>query len=213
MKISSKVRRWVRDFYDAIANQDRRKQDELLGSPILRDLPLVVAAMDDQKTHEERELLYELANLRPEGTHVLRKHFPTIPESESNEALLGLRDELRQIWPTNERMTDVPRQEVIGNWFGGRTSLTESERWVVLFQFGIIRPAFFRGELAWAFCRHRSYLAFCQNPDCPAPYYVARKRDQQYCSQSEECARYAARKTAREYWRRHNPKNKKRRRP
>ncbi len=38
----------------------------------------------------------------------------------------------------------------------------------------------------------------CQNPECPAPYFIAAKRWQKYCS--EECAGPALRESKRRWW-------------
>lgn len=207
MKISSRAKRYVRDFNEALRAGNQQRLAELLSSPILRDLPMVVAAWDQTKDREEMDLLCDLANMNPGDRDRLQKHFPSIPDDESEEALLALRDQLRAIWPSKPNR-DIPRQAVLQEWFETQ-ALTDPEKWFVLFQWGIIRPVFFRGELAWAFCRHSSRLAMCGNPECPAPYFVASKRTQKYCSKTDECARYATRAAALKYWRNKEAKKKK----
>jgi hypothetical protein len=45
-----------------------------------------------------------------------------------------------------------------------------------------------------------SHLRYCKNPECPAPYFIARK-NQQYCSSGlNECATYGQRVAKRNWW-------------
>lgn len=46
--------------------------------------------------------------------------------------------------------------------------------------------------------RIRDRAKYCGNPDCPAPYFIAKKRWQKYCS--EECAGLANREAKRRWW-------------
>jgi hypothetical protein len=50
-------------------------------------------------------------------------------------------------------------------------------------------------------------LRFCQNPDCPAPRFIARRRDQVFCS--SDCAGLVAK---RRWWARHGEQWRQRRR-
>ena len=78
-----------------------------------------------------------------------------------------------------------------------------SQDWFVSWIDGLIRPlpdANFRGTLAWAKIRIFKDVAYCANPDCPAPYFLRRRRDQRYCTANDECARFAGREAARRYW-------------
>jgi hypothetical protein len=45
---------------------------------------------------------------------------------------------------------------------------------------------------------------FCLNPDCPAPYFFAKRRNQKYCS--EDCAQRAKREAKLRWWKEHGPK-------
>jgi hypothetical protein len=53
--------------------------------------------------------------------------------------------------------------------------------------------------------RLRGLTKHCGNPDCPAPYFIAKKRWQRYCS--EECAGPAARESKRQWWRQNRAKD------
>lgn len=45
---------------------------------------------------------------------------------------------------------------------------------------------------------------FCLNPDCPAPYFFAKRRSQKYCS--EDCAQLAKREAKLRWWKEHGTK-------
>jgi hypothetical protein len=46
--------------------------------------------------------------------------------------------------------------------------------------------------------RHSALAKVCGNPDCPAPYFIARKTTQRYCS--EKCAQVFQREWKRKWW-------------
>jgi hypothetical protein len=195
MKISSRIRKWVREFYAALGERDMDRVDELYASLAARDLPIAVIAMDDMKNEESSQLLSLIANLRQDGIEYVRRRCPVPLNDESDQDLIKVRDDLRQIWGVLSM-----RHAVLGEWFGGREALLDESKWRVLFQFGMIRPTSFRGELAWAYCRHHASLAICENPDCPAPYFLANRRSQRYCCANDECTRYAGRLASSRYW-------------
>jgi len=198
MKVSSRARHWVREFTDAARAQDQSRRDAVSRSFTAADLPGIVAALDEQRTREELDLLYRFANLpdNPESTAWFRRQCPVPTDEESDADLLRLRDELREMWGTKDL-----RHPILGDWFGGPHSLTDPKKWVIYWQFGIIRPCFFQGELAWAYCRHHARMAICANPECVAKYFVANRRSQRYCCANDECTRYAGREAANRYWR------------
>lgn len=85
--------------------------------------------------------------------------------------------------------------------------------WFISWQSGLIRPlpdANFRGTVAWGFLRLSDEIASCENPDCPAKYYLRRRRDQKYCTANDECARFAGREAALRYWHSKGQKKEKR---
>lgn len=214
MKLSSRVRRWTREFLTAVRDNDATKQQSLMASLTAPDLPAVVAVMDEGKTAEEWDVLYRLANLNDGQVAYFQKHCAFGLAGETDETLIQMRDELREIWGTERPGEIARRDEFIGKWFGADGALVDgkwqlpADKWVMLWQFGIMRPAFFSGELAWAFCRHHARLAICGNPDCPAPYFVAKRRSQKYCCANDLCTQYAGRLAANKYW--NSPKRKQR---
>jgi hypothetical protein len=61
-------------------------------------------------------------------------------------------------------------------------------------------PTLFEQALMW-FVDVRDRARHCPNPDCPAPYYFAKRRSQKYCSDS--CALPAQREFKRRWWAEH----------
>jgi hypothetical protein len=59
-------------------------------------------------------------------------------------------------------------------------------------------------RVAAAFLRGLTFsnrLCVCGNPECPAPYFVATKKNQRYCS--EKCAGWAKREAKKAWWDQH----------
>jgi hypothetical protein len=52
--------------------------------------------------------------------------------------------------------------------------------------------------LVWGCLHNADRLAYCRNPACAAPYFVAKRKDQKYCS--ARCAAPAARAAKRRWW-------------
>jgi len=57
---------------------------------------------------------------------------------------------------------------------------------------------------------HHNRTRYCPNPECPAPYFFAKRHSQRYCS--EKCAQAAEKETKRKWWAEHGPAWRKKRR-
>jgi len=209
MKISSRLRRFANDYREASEAGDKQRLAELSNSPLMREGPAVIEALFQTADAYWLSLLPDLANLRPDGIKRLRISGYRPLDNESDDQLIALRDQLRTIWPVRKhegkRQADDERQlrvfEQLLKWYGSIEAIPDPSKWMVHLVFGVVFPRFFRGLLARAFFRLQSHLSVCENPECPAPYFVAKKSTQIYCSQTDACARFAARKAARKYWR------------
>jgi len=49
--------------------------------------------------------------------------------------------------------------------------------------------------------KHHNRTSYCQNPDCSAPYYFAKRHTQRYCS--TVCSQYGLKETKRRWWSEH----------
>lgn len=172
--------------------------------------------------HEAEGLLVEWANLRdddPRACLKLLSHYSAVFKDTlpiASVALLSYRDTLRKAWDAPDRRRrdwhmfelrhafalsqrlkaageDIEQLWREGNRermleLMGPPSITPMEAVAFYFQTAI-------GDRA----KH------CGGPDCPAPYFIAVKRWQKYCS--PECAGPATRESKRQWWRENRAKN------
>jgi hypothetical protein len=148
---------------------------------------------------------------------------------ETLQDLLGLSEDLRKLWgifvdtgsETEEYPTSIlnrwlswrPSPEQFGvyrNWRRGE----EVER-VLGFRLAkyeyapfwcstasasfVPDPNCFRGALIQGVLEHSSHFSYCENPDCLAPYFIAKRIDQTVCN-AEICKAEKQRAHARKWW-------------
>jgi len=173
------------------------------------------------------DLLYELANLHDDALPRFRKKWAKVFSKYTREELLTRRDELRLLWTschshlehfTHNAWSNVvaPRvtertQGLYSYWENSYRGLLEQcicDHWIGLERMGW-RAAWAAGEkaikanprclpavLAWS-CINAERLGFCRNEKCGAPFFLARRSDQLFCS--NECA-WPAKKAAKLKW-------------
>jgi hypothetical protein len=129
----------------------------------------------------------------------LRQAWLLPPETGTGEATLGIQSKIG--WEIGSEHTFKV------NMFPGlrydEIDLTTNDLW------GFIGYLFLRDFTA-------GKIGFCGNPDCPAPYYLKSRSDQQYClSGKGTCTAYAQRQYALKWWHenRQGKRAKKRGRP
>jgi hypothetical protein len=82
--------------------------------------------------------------------------------------------------------------------FGSYGAISErAESWASLLESGF--DSFFLVGLRAVQIADR--MRYCPNPTCPAPYFIARRRSQKYCS--DDCALPAQRELKRAWWKEH----------
>jgi hypothetical protein len=164
----------------------------------------------------EEYLLLELANLHDAGVErFLQGPFPqrgpiqawgALFSEESERSILEARNELRELWDAKTPATR--KEEILTGWLRRGPADFLLPRWkgrtLSLFpNYGNLRALLFIGIV------HRSArFARCQNPDCPAHYFLAKRRSQKFCERGD-CTAYAQRKYALKWW---NDEGQKRRR-
>jgi hypothetical protein len=197
-----------------------------ISSRVKRSLDRQFALLDELTDRAARLLLVELLNLADEPKRIeavrqrLKRAGITSVDTLEDSELLQLRLVLRAAWGARDKrlflqtmrglMENVsldhtlPSSELRQIWvleWGERRP--GSQDWFISWHDGLIRPlpdANFRGTVAWGFLRLSEEIVYCQNPSCPAPFYLRRRRDQKYCTANDECARFAGREAARRYW-------------
>jgi len=172
-------------------------------------------------------LLREVANLRNDGVDRLRQRYAPFFDRYEEPELFRLRDELRALWTGGREMAMPVRVD----WQSARMrlwankkrapqefgSITLQEficsRWLYRARGGL--AVFWEGRrreilpdpyelpalLAYTSLLCGDRLRVCRSRDCPARYFVARRRDQRYCS--AECAAPAKRAAKLRSWHEH----------
>ena len=172
-------------------------------------------------------ILVDLANMQ-EGDDVRFRKRWNVYESYSDKKLLGLRDELRLLWPgyVSEEVMSRPMSAdnsarvedldpLVRNWLEHRPrdmSLEEfiCEQWLhravrnngLLVDWSSKRltpdQTSLPVVLLWGCLQNGDRLAYCQNPECPAPYFIRTRKQQKFCT--EACAAPAKREAKRKWW-------------
>jgi hypothetical protein len=175
-------------------------------------------------------LLREAANLRDDGISRFQQQYSPFFDRYQKADLLHLRDELRALWTVGRRMTpgvalawkqalrDLEKQRerapqefgnltlqefICGGWLrrahGGQVVFWEGRKREISPD-----PYELPALLAYSAYLCGDKLRVCRNRDCPAPYFVAGRRDQLYCT--AECAAPAKRAAKLRSWHRHKRK-------
>jgi hypothetical protein len=166
-------------------------------------------------------LLVALANMHDDGGGHFRRSWPLYARYSIRD-LLRRRDELRLLWPrpVDDAPVNLDAAPDLDAW-------TEAERDYVESGGGLSRGQFVCNSwlhdagretllvdwdarrlrpnprclplvLLWGCLRQAEHLVYCGNPECPAPYFIATRKDQRYCS--DDCAAPAKRQAKLKWW-------------
>jgi hypothetical protein len=158
-------------------------------------------------TWVEEHLLLELVNLHDAGVgRFLQGPFPqkermqewgALFTDETERSVLEARNDLQELWDAKTPATR--KEEILTGWLRRGPADFLLPRWngrtLSLFpNYVNLRALLFIGIV------HRSArFARCHNPDCPAPYFLAKRRSQKFCERGD-CTAYAQRKYALKWW-------------
>ena len=93
-------------------------------------------------------------------------------------------------------------------WDGNRNAVSTLEQYLdsatgLHFQKGSIcitaRSAWTVAVIMFLYDYSRNRIARCENPDCPAPYFIRKRNTQKFC-EAGPCADYGARQRAKRWW-------------
>jgi len=184
-----------------------------------------------KSTHNRAlETLSELANLREDDAAISRflksrreylneEFLDQVPDDVVRDDVLGLRNKIRKLWRGGEVANEIAREFLLAKeviHYGA-----EDEKHVE-FSPDAINVDWDRGKLVLTYKALDSFQAsiyellqvsrfakICARAECPAPYFIAKKIVQQYCS--DEC-KYAVREEIQKnYWNRRGSKRRKER--
>jgi hypothetical protein len=180
----------AKDFLCSLANlQDSKSACEWLQ----RKFPDVMEAVSRNVL-----VLY-----RPKEPKALMPGSPEHTEINRRNWLIPLRSRLRAIW----RAPDVATKEwglfrISQDFFrrgdpailGSENELAYRDDFLFIWEPPTRTERFLLALTKWA-----ELLTYCRNPDCPAPYFIASRRGQDYCSR--ECGKVGQRESKRRWWR------------
>ena len=154
---------------------------------VLKDLPARVVPM--------------YAEFPEEGESYLHYARPKDDESKYKYLVLPLRQRLRGLWLARDRYRKLMALMRISQDFfcQGEKRLRKDPLHNELDSQLDRRPRTRTETLLLRFIDLADYTRRCEALDCPAPYFVASRRSQKYCS--PECARESQREFKRRWWR------------
>jgi len=117
----------------------------------------------------------------------------TIAKAQPDRAL-RIRELLRCIWRGDENADDYLKILLSGsrmrfNWRRGELEYAPENE---------------LEEAVYALFRNSSLAKVCENPECPAKYFIAQRKSQRYCG--EECASVYQREWKRKWWKKKGAK-------
>lgn len=153
-------------------------------------------------------LLLDLANLEDDGVGYFTKRHGWRFTPNDLLSILELRDELRQMWKSDDSLADVARRWLSGETRDTAARMSEREDATILFepQTGVFLPSTENSRvfLLFTFLRFRSRLGCCENPSCHT-YFIRTGRAQRFCDKPR-CAAYAQRFYKLKWWQEHGSK-------
>jgi len=170
-------------------------------------------------TYPERQrLLVDVANLRDEkATLWFWKKWMGWIRPEWNRDLIQISDELRTVWRKpgcfgSNRILDkwllwlpsrshIKAYEYVDLALGDTTDPNDYPPFRCSIEGGGLVPDFrsLRAMLIQGVFEHRRQFKYCANPDCSAPYFIAKRKDQTVCD-AEVCKAEKQRQHALKWW-------------
>ena|SRR5215469_5012929 len=170
-------------------------------------------------------LLTDLANMRDDGVARFRRTKEgRLYQRYKNTELLKLRDELRMLWPEplpkgwEEMPADGVRIEDLTplqrDWLEHRPHQPLEQFICEHWLFRAVKSDGIQVDwterkltpnakclpvvLLWGCLQNADRLAYCHNPECAAPFFIGKRKDQQFCS--DGCAEPAKRAAKLRWW-------------
>lgn len=198
-KLSSSARKLRRELEAA-----RPGTFDALEISLRSKLPDLTAVIERDLFHIRPRLLVELANMRDDGLARLRKTAAFFRQ-ETDSFLLNVQGSLRRAWLRSTPLKE--KQRLVNGLIASSFATPGISGWSAPLSLGriVLDHQNLRSQLAVAILENWRRFAVCANPECPAPFFLSRRRTQKYC-ESGECTRYAQRERALAWWRREGNK-------
>lgn len=131
-------------------------------------------------------------------------HAKAIADAQPNPALWK-RDVLRRIWRSDEDANDYVKLLLYSSEMSPHRVEFNWKRGEIVYQ-----PQDNFERAVYALFRNSGLAKVCENADCPAPYFIARRRTQRYCG--EDCALVFQKQWKKNWWGKTGSKLRKRQR-
>jgi hypothetical protein len=159
---------------------------------------------------ERKAMLIELANLHDNGFGRFRRMWGRRFFRVRQNDLFLLRDQLRRVWSPGTTLSE--RQRILGTWSQWQPQGFDKvgfQAWFPSIPLRRLLPHYgnLHAQVVQGVLEHLEHLTYCGNPDCLAPYFIARRSDQKYCERGD-CTRYAQRQFSLDWWKREGSKRR-----
>ena len=168
-----------------------------------------------------QNLLLDLANMRDDGEVWFWQRWGREIRPELNRDLFRLREELRGVW---NKPRDGSADIILMDWLAWRPSRAHLEEYKYSIFPAFVHSSFYnpfhcsvdaarlvpdsesiRANLIQGVFEHWPNFKICANPDCAAPYFIAKRKDQTVCD-AEVCKAEKQRQHALNWWRENRAK-------
>jgi hypothetical protein len=166
----------------------------------------LAAVIEKQLAKLRQGLLVELANSH-ENLARFRTKLAGRFQPEADAMYVSARRDLRAIW--SDAISRGQKQQYVDAWL--HAALGRPDRagiWAPL-KVGhlILNPLSFPAQFVVAILENSQRFAVCANPECVAPFFLAKRRTQKFCERGE-CTRYAQNQYALRWWKENKGKRK-----
>ncbi|HEV2022314.1 MAG TPA: hypothetical protein VGQ94_07270 [Terriglobales bacterium] len=155
--------------------------------------------MEKDLSRKRKGLIFELANMHEEGLGRFQKHFGSLFRQEPDVLLRNARRDLRRVWLHSTPVRE--KQRVVDAWLKAGVARLENDGILAPLAVGrvILDPRSFPMQLVAGILENWRRFRTCGNPQCPAPYFLAKRETQRYCERGE-CTAYAQQQYALKWW-------------
>jgi len=215
-KVSSEVRNLLKRIAQASTVKEKLEvifPETEPGGRRVAKARVLRAANDVLLCEWRKTLLLELANLQDSGfarfQRIFQQSFGKWSRQIEEWLVLRLRDELRKVWDSSTPIQK--KQQIVDEWTKwnprprpsqiGDSIYRDYRMWVPVLATGRLTPGLdsLHGQLVQGVMEQFERLRICGNPECPTPYFLARRKDQKYCERGD-CTSYAQRQYALKWW-------------
>lgn len=166
----------------------------------------LTAVIEKRLAKLRQRLLVELANSH-EDLARFRTKLAGRFQPEANAMYVSGRRDLRAIW--SDAVSTGQKQQYVDAWLYAALGRPDKPGIWAPLKVGhlILNPLSFPAQFVAAILENSQRFAVCENPECVAPFFLAKRRTQKFCERGE-CTRYAQNQYALRWWKENKGKRK-----